>query len=224
MSSLILLIQCKDSVRVSSLLISEQTGTSYKATNNLIRKHKDRIETLGQLPFQKAVDSKSGRAKPALLNEDQAIFLLTLSRNTQQVVEFKLALTKEFAKLRRTQACIDEMHAKAEWQQNRSLGKLTRGDITGTIKEYIAYAQAQGSRGAPHYFTNITTLVNTALSIDNRDSLTEDKLHILATAEYICKQCLLGGMAERLPYKSVYQGLNRKMKLFAGMLEDCDGG
>ncbi|TGO03600.1 hypothetical protein PN36_03860 [Candidatus Thiomargarita nelsonii] len=36
------------------------------------------------------------QAKYALLNEDQAVFALTLSRNTPQVVQLKLDLTRAF--------------------------------------------------------------------------------------------------------------------------------
>jgi len=60
------------------------------------------IEELGLPRFEiGAVKQPGARGtkyqKYTLLNEDQAIFLATLSRNTRQVVDFKLKLTKVFA-------------------------------------------------------------------------------------------------------------------------------
>lgn len=205
--------------RVTSLALAENIGTTYKATNNLITKHKNRLETLGELPFEKDASSQK---IPALLNEDQAIFLLTLSRNTERVVEFKLALTKAFANLRRKQAIIDANQAKAEWQQNRELGKLIRHDITDTIQQFVEYAKAQGSKGAHHYYSNISKGVNKALGIDDRDSIGEQDLHLLATAELIVERVLQAGMRDQLPYKSVYRGLTRVLGDFVLMTHDVD--
>lgn len=224
MASLIKLIQCKDGARISSLLISEKIATSYKATNNLIRKHKKRMESLGELPFEKAADSKSGRAKPALLNEDQSIFLLTLSRNTEQVVEFKLALTKEFAKLRRKQALIDENHAKDKWQQNRELGIHQRHDITDAIKQFVIFAKDSGSNGADHYYFHITRLVNTALGIEDRDSISAQQLAMLETAEAIAEKVLTIGVKSETPYKLIWKELKAEITTYAGLLPEAASG
>lgn len=67
-TSLINLEKIDDEMRVTSRLISERTGTTYKATNNLIRKHRERLESFGSLPFKKAAKSKSGQEKHALLS------------------------------------------------------------------------------------------------------------------------------------------------------------
>jgi hypothetical protein len=219
-TSLINLEKIDDEMRVTSRLISERTGTTYKATNNLIRKHRERLESFGSLPFKKAAKSKSGQEKHALLNEDQAIFLITLSRNTEKVVDFKQALVTAFSKLRRKQARIDADHAKSEWQQNRELGKLERRDITDSIKIYISYAEAQGSRGSTHYYTIITKCVNRALCIEDRDEIGEEALHTLATAETVAERVLLDGMNGQLPYKIIYTDLKRQMSEFASMVVD----
>jgi phage regulator Rha-like protein len=218
--NLINLEQHDDEMRVSSRLLSEGVGTSYKATNNLIRKHQNRLETFGELPFKKALKGESSRIKPALLNEDQAIFLVTLSRNTEQVVEFKHQLITAFSMLRRKQALIDANHAKFEWQQNRALGKYQRHDITGTIQQFIDYAKAQGSRGAGHYFINITNCVNKALGIEDRDKAGEDMLALLAVAEIVAERVLLEGMSAQLPYKNIYEGIKQQITIFAAMVAD----
>lgn len=66
----------------------------------------EELEELGLLRFQIGAVKEIGArgikyTKYAMLNEDQAIFAATLSRNTRQVVAFKLKLTKAFSHARR---------------------------------------------------------------------------------------------------------------------------
>ena len=215
MSNLITLTEMDGEQRISSELIAEHIGTTHKATSNLIRTHKKKLESLGEVPFQKAVGE---RKNLAYLNEDQAIFLMTLSKNTEQVVKFKYQLVKAFSELRRKQAIIDENHAKVGWQQNRELGKLTHRDNTDTIKDFISYATAQGSQGyQDNGYPIIITMVNRALGIDDRDNIDEQQLHLLATADLICDLALRRGMAEGLPYKAIYKQTKHDVEIFAAL-------
>jgi hypothetical protein len=215
MSNLITLTEMDGEQRISSCLIAEHIGTTYKATNNLIRTHIKKLESLGEVPFEKAVGE---RKNLAYLNEDQAIFLMTLSKNTEQVVEFKYQLVKAFSALRRKQAIIDENHAKIGWQQNRELGKLTHHDNTDTTKDFISYATAQGSQGyQKNGYPIIGNLINTAMNITSRDNIDEQQLHLLATAELICNLALERGMAEGLPYKSIYKQAKHDVELFTSL-------
>ncbi|MEN8220589.1 MAG: hypothetical protein ABFS56_30410 [Pseudomonadota bacterium] len=70
-----------------------------------ISKYSDEFQALGLLRFENdAVKIEGQRGtkyhKYALLNEDQAVFVLTLSRNTPEVVQLKLDLTMAFKKTR----------------------------------------------------------------------------------------------------------------------------
>jgi len=215
MNNLITLTKMDGEQRISSGLIAEHIGTTHKATNNLIRTHKNKLASLGKVPFQKAVGE---RKNLAYLNEDQAIFLMTLSKNTEQVVEFKYQLVKAFSALRRKQAVIDENHAKVGWQQNRELGKLTHRDNTDTTKDFISYATAQGSQGyQKNGYAIIGKMINTAMDIASRDNIYEQQLHLIATAELICNLALERGMAEGLPYKSIYKQAKHDVELFTSL-------
>ncbi len=216
MSALIELIESEAGALISSRIISENVGVEHRATTSLIRKHRKKLETLGSVTFEMSAKSVTGQERHALLNEDQAIFVLTLSRNTKQVVEFKLALTKAFSKLRRKQALIDANHANAEWQQNRELGKLTHRNDTDTIKMFLDYASIQGSTHyLAHGYSMIARMINSALDIQDRDEIDEQSLHLLSTAELICDISLKKGMADGLPYKVIYQQCKRDVESFA---------
>ena len=211
MKSLIKLTQINGDNRVSSAELSEHLGTTYKSTINLIRKHKTKLESLGKVPFKKAVGD---RRNLAYLNEDQSYFLLTLSKNTAMVVQCKFDLVKAFSKIRK-QA---ENRAKVTWQQNRELGKLTHRKETDVIKTFLIYAGNQGSKGYPkHGYSILASMVNSALGIEDRNEVDEDTLHLVSTADSIAENALNKGMNEGLPYKVIFQQAKANVNAFALM-------
>lgn len=91
--------------RIDSRLVAKALGIEHKHFVETLRTYLVELEELGVLPFQTAKPSKGtkgGRPESfILLNEDQAIFAATLSRNTRQVVAFKLQLTQAFSEVRK---------------------------------------------------------------------------------------------------------------------------
>lgn len=87
---------------VDSRLIAESLGIAHKNLLGNIEKYKKQIESgFGIIAFE---TRKSLRGKPekfAYLNEEQATFLMTLSRNTEKVVTCKLELVKAFTKAKK---------------------------------------------------------------------------------------------------------------------------
>ncbi len=87
--------------RIDSRLVADSLGIEHKHFMETLRTYRDELDELGHMPFETDYGDTNrsqggGRAfKYAILNEDQAIFAATLSRNTRQVVAFKLKLTKE---------------------------------------------------------------------------------------------------------------------------------
>lgn len=93
---------------ITSLQFAEQIGLRYKIVHETIRKYKPRLEVFGPLPFEtaKVETSLEGKWVPKQvpdhykLNENQCYFLATLSRNTEEVVEFKMWLVLTFSALK----------------------------------------------------------------------------------------------------------------------------
>lgn len=85
---------------VSHRVIANNIGVQQKNVVELIRAHKSYFEGFGRLAFQTEVEkmNNQGGLKPITyyLNENQAIFLISLSKNTEQVVKFKFALVAAF--------------------------------------------------------------------------------------------------------------------------------
>lgn len=93
-------------LRVSSLIIAQQSDNEHRAVLQLIRANSDDLETFGDLAFE--MRDRPGVPGPAMqvahLNEQQATLIITYMKNTDTVRAFKLALVQEFYRMRQALA------------------------------------------------------------------------------------------------------------------------
>lgn len=188
-------------LRADSRLFAPKLDLRHRQIMDNIRKYESEFRELGVLPFEteKPSGDKGGRPQEfALLNEDQAYFLLTLSRNSDKVVAAKLALVKAFRDARAQLASRDI--ARLE-------GKAARQQETAAISDLIRYATAQGSENAEKYYLTISRMTNDLLGIEpgKRDSLPAQALDRLRIAEIMIDVAIRDGMRAGLHYKQIYR-------------------
>lgn len=88
-------------VFTTSLVIAEGTGVAHRKLKVTIRKYESEIKSFGLLASYGA-ESTGGRPEEIYrLNEEQATFLITLLKNTDAVVAFKVELVRQFYSMRR---------------------------------------------------------------------------------------------------------------------------
>lgn len=91
-------IEFQGEARIDSRLVAKRLDIQHHAFMQTLRLYHEKLEELGVLAFEMPKPPKGslgGRPETyVMLNEDQAIFAGTLSRNTRDVVDFKLALTR----------------------------------------------------------------------------------------------------------------------------------
>lgn len=190
-------------LRADSRSFAPKLDVRHRQLMDNIYKYQEKFEALGLLPFQtEAVEGEGYRGvkyeKYALLNEDQAYFLLTLSRNSESVVGAKFALVQAFKKAR---AQI------ARTEVARIEGKKARIEETDSIKELVQYATDQGSTNAKMYYVSITKMTNQILGIEagQRDKLPAAILDKIRLAETMIDVTLRDGMRAGLHYKQIYE-------------------
>lgn len=91
---------------VSSEQIATGAGVQHKNTLELIEANRAELEEFGGVAFETRTFATAGgnqNKRVALLNEPQAMLLMTFQRNTPQVKSFKVALIKEFKRLSEAQ-------------------------------------------------------------------------------------------------------------------------
>lgn len=90
-------------LRVSSLIIAQQTERDHEPVLRLIRDNLSDVEAFGRVSFENGPFVTAGGMQTktyALLSEQQATLLITFMRNTDVVRAFKVALIKEFYRMR----------------------------------------------------------------------------------------------------------------------------
>lgn len=119
----------------SSLVIAKGMHQQHASTMRLIRKHMKTLERFGLVRFEIRPRLRGrhggGDLEFAMLNERQAALLISLMRNTDDVVEFKAGLIAEFYRMRdalnqRTQNLYQQLQAlvaeEVETQVKASFG------------------------------------------------------------------------------------------------------
>lgn len=195
-----------------SLVISSGTGVGHRYIKEQIRKHKDRIQRFGLLVAH-ATESTGGRPEELFrLNEQQATFLVTLLKNTDDVVDFKFRLTQEFYRMR----CFIAERSTADWQQSRLTGKQTRRDETDMIlTKLIPHAERQGSRNAGKLYMTYSKLVNSILGIEagQRDKLSLIYVDTIKFLERAIENIISLEVDKGTHYKEIYQICKAKCQL-----------
>lgn len=208
------LVQLKKNVPVVATLdMWKPLNVTHRAIMILINRYRSKIEELGGLVILNDRTSKTKGGRPikfCFLNEEQATFLITLMRNSKTVVTFKLKLTKEFYKMRKTLILIATQQKNQQWIELRKTGKKTRKNETDIIKQFIEYATKQGSQNAKHYYSNISRMENQALFVltqkfkNLRNVLDLNQLSVVNVADNIVQKTLKEGMQDKLFYKDIY--------------------
>lgn len=109
--------------RASTEVIARGVEQQHASVLKLVRRHQAQFEAFGPLGFQirKGTALRQGgfarSTEYALLNEHQAGLLIAFMRNTPRVIEFKVALIREFFRMR------DELQKREQslWQQMQAL-------------------------------------------------------------------------------------------------------
>ncbi|WP_374256448.1 Rha family transcriptional regulator [Aquabacterium sp.] len=194
----IALTATKAESRIDSRVLSEHLGNQHKAVMALIERYSNEFKGFGQLPFQKAVGERvHGGGNPerfALLNEDQAFFLLSLSRNSERVVNLKAKLVQAFREARRAA------------DQYRTEYLPTYHGLHDEI-----HALAAESSNRHHVHANINKLVNRAAGIEagqRRACLPMPEQAMLIVAQAVAKNALQGAADHHEGYQRVKLCLN----------------
>ncbi|WP_172189209.1 Rha family transcriptional regulator [Lentilactobacillus kribbianus] len=168
----------------TSDIIAEYAGIQHRSVNKVINRKMKKLQRSAPVRF-KIADNKE---KTFILNEKQAILLLTLLRNTERVENFKVALVDAFCDMR------DEI---ARMRISYDQGKVVSKDLGDAIKassladnKYIysnlnrlIYKQALGvnanqlrkERNIPQYRS-----LTQYLSVKERDAVNKVKNLIIA--------------------------------------------
>lgn len=184
-------------VFTDTIKIARGTENQHPSVIKLVKNYRNTLERWGVVRFSdlKSINPKGGRpTKIAHLNEQQALFLVTLLDNNDIVVKFKAELVDQFCKMRKLLA---ERQTEA-WLETRKAGKLTRRSETDVIKQLIEYAKSQGSTHADMLYVTYSKLANKIAGVPKRDLANIKQLNILDEIESMIFHVIELGMASTI--------------------------
>ncbi len=185
----------KTETRVDTRLMARHLGNQHRPVMALIEKYAQSFGSFGKVLFQKtpSLDSPTGQSERfALLNEDQAFFLLSLSRNSEQVVSLKVKLIQAFSEARRA----------ADQRQ---------GEYLPTYRQLheVIHSLACESSNEKFVHMNVNKLVNKAAEVDagKRATLALPQQSMLIVAQAVAANALRGATDHHAGYERVKQSL-----------------
>lgn len=208
----------KNDIFTNSKIIAEGTNNKHHAVQQIIQKYEkvfEETKELGAVAFEmRAIKQSRGanQEKIYLLNEGQAMFLMTLLRNDRidgVVVKFKARLASEFIRMRNF---IREKQSKL-WNDTRIASKENRLKETDVIKLLAEYAKEQGSEHSNKLYIVYTKLANSIVS-GKHDDMTTSELNTLTLVESIIKQTIEIDMSMGMHYKDIYKDCKSRIELF----------
>lgn len=194
-------------VFIDSRIVASGTDNSHKAIKNMISKYEKELSLFGRVVFRKEPLETIGGEQDITyyeLNEQQATFLMTLLRNSKEVVRFKIRLTQEFYRMREF---IREKQT-AEWRQARITGKQVRREETDVIlTKLIPLAESQGSQNAGKLYMTYSKLVNSTLGIEvgQRENLPLAYIEAIKFLERAIENIISMEVDKGSHYREIYQ-------------------
>jgi len=192
----------RDDIFTDSWIIAQNIGRDHASITYNIKKFLSRLEKLG--PIYSSATRINRRGRPAEifdLNEQQAIFLMTLLDNSECVLDFKMQLAISFVAMRKL--LLEKQ--TADWQQARLQSKQMRLQETDAIKSLIEYAKAQGSQNADKLYIVYSKLVKQLTGHNVRDMADVDTLTEILTFERLLFGIITSEMSADTYYKEIYK-------------------
>lgn len=211
----------EDEARTGSYLLAQGLEREHYMIVELIKKYQSDFEDFSSLKLRKLKSTGGRAANEYMLDEDQFMFLGTLLRNTKKVVAFKKAIIQQFKKTRKRLEQFEQHRKEPEYQITRDAGKLVRKQTTDVMKQFIEYAESQGSKNAEKYYCNITRMLNGLLFIVDgkykniRNMMSVPQLMTCSSAEQIIDRAIQDGMSRKKYYKEIYKDVRAKVETFA---------
>lgn len=146
----------------TSLVIAENCNVQHKNAIALGRKYKSEFEEFGKVAFETRARLKGqhggGDAEIALLNEDQAAYLITMFKNTDIVRKFKLTLIKEFRRV------VTELQ-RIQSEPNRANTIEHKRDSAKPMTDALKFIRdLAGKKTESRHYTNEHLFCNRALT------------------------------------------------------------
>lgn len=194
------LVACQTERRADTRLLAHHLDIGHRPVMALIDRYANKFKAAGKLLFKKAPSAKGQSVRFALLNEDQANFLLSLARNSERTVSLKLTLTQAFGEYRRAADMRRAEYLPGYHAAHKTIQTL-----------------AAGSENERFVHMNFNRLVNKVAGIDagQRSSAPVPQQALLIVAQSMATQAMQGAA----DHKDGYSRAKRVLEPLAALIQ-----
>ena len=146
------------SALTTSLIVAEGCKLSHQSVLRLVKKYQDDFAELGEVGFEIRLNPQGTPTEFAILNEDQATYLITLFRNNPIVRRFKLNLVKAF---RRALTEIARLYANPPRADILKAKRESNHFLNDSLKEA---REEEGKDTKAYHYANEAKLCNWAVT------------------------------------------------------------
>jgi len=232
MTELVQIVQ--DAPRVSTNIIAEWFWIEHLQVIRLIEKYKTDLEDFWKMEEgkEKIIKLNSDFEKQYwrkvwkvyYLNEDQYIFIWTLTNNTKKSVAFKKKLVKAFSKLKKIVDWLNSHKLTDDYTQARIEWKIERKSFTDVLKELKIYALKQNPLANTNYlYSNYTKVINKNLFVvewdfkNVRNYCNSNQLNTLRDLENKLSIIIIKEIDNNKGYKEIYSIVKEKMEAYCNL-------
>jgi phage regulator Rha-like protein len=191
----------RNDIFTNTYIIAQNTERDHGSITYNVKKYRERLEKLGRIYSSATQINKRGRPVEIYdLNEQQAVFLMTLMDNSEKVLDFKMKLASQFVAMRK----LLLERQTAEWQQARTQSKQIRMQETDAIKQLVEYAKTQGSQNYNMLYMTYSKLVKSLVGYDERNNANSDTLIKIMLFETTLFGIISEEMVSGTHYKAIY--------------------
>ncbi len=187
----------------TSLIIAEGINNEHASVINLVRTYQQILEEFGNVDFKSTYvgETQKRATEYALLNEQQATFLITLMRNSGIVVQFKKELVKAFFAMRDRIRADKTVDVNMNHQRNFDAGVAEK--IGRDLPNHIRLQLIQKCTGVdlsdiieqvkPVEYAEVEDFINDVCRVENGAVTNSNELwkHYRAYASVVEKKLLL---------------------------------
>lgn len=123
-----------------------------------------------------------------------------------------ILFTAMYVKLFNEMETIQKQKKTEYWQYLRARSKEEYRALTDTIKIFVDYATAQGSKNARYYYIIFSKLINGMTATIDRDNTDMEHLHSIITTMTAIRKAITDGIAKHEPYKQIYITCKNRLK------------
>lgn len=219
--------QIKNDFFTNTLIVAENLEVPHKVLMNTVKATLEKVEKQGHdraiVFLEGSFTNKQGRTYPMYeMNEDAYMLLAMQLSQYDKAFKVQTSIIKAFRSM--AIALINQQNVS--WIEARQNGKIARVAETDIIKDFVDYANSQGSQSASMYYMNITKMTNKALEfmiqdktgVPIRDLSTLDNLGFIMALDKRAGSAIEHGMKEKWHYKDIFQYAKAEVNKLADVL------